>query len=288
MKVYNRKKDMFTIKEFSKHVGISPSALRHYDAIGAFVAAERGDGSKNSYRFYSPRQITTAKMIRVLREIDVPLDEIIELNETRTPEKVLKVLNKYGNNISERVSLLQETLSVIGVITGLLNEAISANESEIIIKDLPKRQILLGERADYTGETGFMREYLQFCESYHITKLNMSFPIGGYWDDFQAFLNESTRPERFFSLDPNGKTTWEGGLSLIGYTRGYYGQTNDLPERMEAFANKHDLLFCGPVYNLYVADEISVANSDDYLLQMTVPVSISRHTNEYRKGRNFK
>ena len=38
------------------------------------------------------------------------------------------------------------------------------------------------------------------------------------------------------------------GLYLTGYTRGYYGHVNDLPERMSAFAEKHDLVFTRPVY----------------------------------------
>jgi len=280
--------DMLTIKEFAKYVGITTSALRHYDKVGAFEAAERGDGSSNTYRFYSPVQITTAKMVRVLREAGVPLNTIIELKDNRTPEMVLKLLNKHSNLIAEKVRMLQETISVIDIFSGLINEAVSANENDITVATVPKRQIILGKRTDYIGETGFMREFLQFCNDSHIPRLNMSFPIGGFWNSMDDFLLESTRPEQFFSLDPNGQSTWESNLSLIGYTRGYYGQTNDLPERMVAYAEKNGLAFNGPVYNIYVSDEISVADPSQYLLQVSASVTKERKVNKTRSVGNFE
>ena len=273
----NLKGDYLTITEFAKYVGISPSALRHYDKVGAFVAAKHGVELENNYRYYSPLQITYAKMIRVLREIGVPLIKIKKLNKHRTPGKVLKLLHTYENEIAGEIRRLRETASVISTFTELLNKAISITENELSIVELPKRRILLGNEAEYTGEIGFMREFINFCNGEYNQKLNMSYPIGGYWEGMDSFIQDSTRPQRFFSLDPKGKQKWESGLHIVGYTRGYYGTTNDLTERVIEYADKNGLAFNGSVYNLYLTDEISESDPDQYLLEMSVSVKEIRN-----------
>jgi hypothetical protein len=92
----------------------------------------------------------------------------------------------------------------------------------------------------------------------------------------EAFLGEPSRPVRFFALDPKGNEQKTGGLYLVGYTRGYYGKTNDLPERMAAAAKEKGLVFNGPVYNLYLFDEFSTSDPEQYLLQVSASVKETR------------
>lgn len=63
-----------TISEFARAVGLAPSALRFYDDCGLLPPAEV-DGT-NGYRYYSPSQQPRARLLRDLREIDLPLAEV--------------------------------------------------------------------------------------------------------------------------------------------------------------------------------------------------------------------
>jgi DNA polymerase-3 subunit beta len=65
---------MLTISEFARLVGLAPSALRFYDDCGLLPPASV-DGT-NGYRYYSPAQQTRARLLRDLREIDLPLAEV--------------------------------------------------------------------------------------------------------------------------------------------------------------------------------------------------------------------
>jgi len=82
-------------------------------------------------------------------------------------------------------------------------------------------------------------------------------------------------------------------LFLTGYTRGYYGQTNDLPKRMasfakkKSFAKKNGLMFNGPVYNLYLFDEMSITDPEQYLLQVTASVKEMRRVPSRRPIRRL-
>ena len=272
----NWEKDFLSIKEFAEIVGITAVALRYYDEIGIFLPAKHGDEYKNKYRYYAPMQITTVKMIRVLTEIGVPLKEIKGLTKSRTPESMIKLLSRYKDKVAEKIRFLQEIISVIGTFIELLNEGMSVTESEISVTEMPEKRIILGDRTDFSGSSEFYGEYIRFCNTPHEPKINPSYPVGGYWESMAVFLDEPSHPMRFFSLDPKGNERRAAGLYLNGYTRGYYGHTNDLPERMTVFAKKNGLVFTGAVYNTYLFDEISIADPEQYLLQVSASVTETR------------
>jgi DNA-binding transcriptional MerR regulator len=278
-------KEFLCIKEFAELIGMTVPTLRFYDRIGIFTPAKRGIGHENRYRYYSPNQITTVKMIRVLTDIGVPLKTIKELTHDRTPEKIFWLLSKYKNKVSGEISFWQEANSVISTFMDLLNEALCVAETELSVAEMPKKGIILSDIIGNGGESGLIKELMHFCRSQHEPKPNMSFPIGTFFENMEVFLKEPSRPTRLFSLDPKGHERKESGLYLIGYTRGYYGQTNNLPKQMVEFAKTQGLVFTGPVYNLYLSDEISEIDPEQYLLQVSVPVKETRRSFSPRQRR---
>ena len=281
-------KNFLTIKEFAKLVGMKKSALQFYDNEGIFLPSKHGVEFENRYRLYSPTQITTVKMIRVLREIGVPLNTIKELKESRTPEKLIKLLTSSKGKVADEIKFLQEVLSVVSVFLDNLNEGICATESEITVSEKPEKPIILGDENDYSGSVAFYREFTRFCNAAHDPTINTSYPIGAYWSSMDAFLNAPSLPMRFYTPDPKGNDKKAAGLYLIGYTRGYYGNVNDLPERMTAFAKKNDLVFTGPVYGTCLFDELSVVDPDQYLFQVSASVMETRRVPSRRPQLRMK
>lgn len=282
----NMRNDYLSISEFAEMVGMTVQALRRYDQRGIFPPAARGEGPASKYRYYAPTQITSIKMIRTLTEIGVPLDTIKELANSRTPETLIKVLSKYMNLVTDEIYYLQEVSSVIHTFCELLYLGMSITEKDFSVSVMPERHIILGSQNDFSGSNRFFREYTRFCQEPHIPKLNLSYPIGGFFDSMDVFRTRPAKPTRFYSLDPKGQQTIEGGLYLTGYTRGYYGQTNGLPEKMWAFAKRNGLVFKGPVYNIYLYDELSMTESAEYLLQVSAAVMETRRIPSRRPYRH--
>jgi DNA-binding transcriptional MerR regulator len=280
--------DYLSIGEFARIVGITPNSLRVYDNKGIFSPVARGNGLENDYRYYAPMQITTIKMIRVLTKIGVPHSTIRELATGRTPEKLITLLRKQKEELAGEIRFLREAHSVIAMFLDFITEGLLAEETEIFVREGPERQIVLGEPNEYGNSEGFHGAFARFCTARHTPELNLSYPIGGYFDSMERFLAAPSRPARFFSHDPAGKEIISGGLYLTGYTRGYYGQTNGLPERMAAYADKNGLTFTGPVYNTYLLDELSMADTEQYLLQVSASVSEARRDPMTRIRRRSK
>ena len=278
-------KDYMFIDEFAKLSGTTAPTLRNYEKKGVFMPARRGIELGGKYRLYSPTQITAIKMIRALVEIGISLETIKELEQNRSPEKLLKLLSKNRSEVAADLRFLQEVHSVIETFMELLNEGMSATESEIIVSLMPEKRIILGGENDFAEGECFSWEFTRFCNELHEPKLNMSFPVGAYWDSMPAFLDEPSQSKRFFSIDPKGHERKAAGLYMIGYTRGRYGQTNDLPERMKAFAKKNGLEYNGPVYQIYLFDETSILDPGQYLSQISVSVRETRRSS-FRRSRN--
>ena len=87
--------DLLPIGRFSKATRLSVKALRHYDELGllrpAFVDPSSG------YRYYRPAQANQAEAIRILRSLEMPLEEIAELLAAGGGELVAKRLPSTGN-----------------------------------------------------------------------------------------------------------------------------------------------------------------------------------------------
>jgi DNA-binding transcriptional MerR regulator len=69
--------DLFTIGEFSRTTHLSVKALRHYHDVGLLepVAVDPTTG----YRAYSVAQVPAAQVIRRLRDLEMPLDQVREV-----------------------------------------------------------------------------------------------------------------------------------------------------------------------------------------------------------------
>jgi len=62
------------IGRFARLTGLTVKALRHYDEIGLLRPA--GVDPESGYRSYEPEQTERAETIRMLRQLEVPLDDI--------------------------------------------------------------------------------------------------------------------------------------------------------------------------------------------------------------------
>ena len=63
-----------SIGDFSRMTYLSVKALRHYHDVGVLTPAEVDPSS--GYRFYAPSQVGLAQMIRRLRDLGMPLEEV--------------------------------------------------------------------------------------------------------------------------------------------------------------------------------------------------------------------
>jgi len=260
---------LLTSGEFSQMTGVPVSTLIYYDRKGLFHPAKRGE---NDFRYYSYFQMITIKLINVLKTCGVPLKTIKAVMKDRSPEVLLELLLKKEKEIPKELERLHEAIKVIHVFANNLCEGLSAETDHITTKFRTEERYSLGIENDFSGDETFYGGFIRYCRDAKKKGRNMCYPVGGWWSSMDAFMKNSVRPERFFSLDPDGEHRKPAGRYLIGNTQAFYGEINDLPEKIIKYAAENNLKFDGPVFNIFLLDEISTLNPDQYLLQASVMV----------------
>jgi DNA-binding transcriptional MerR regulator len=261
---------LVSVKEFSEFTGLKQSVLRYYDSIGLFKPIERGE---NNYRYYSLAQIQTIKLIETLRSLKIPLQRIKEIMDSRDPESMTEILTEYELQLNNDLRALQESFALVHMLRTLMQSGLSQDEEGFCVRFMEESRIALGPINDFHPNEEYHRSYSNYYRSARNLRVNLSYPIGGYFDTIEEFMKTPSQPKRYFSLDPNGLDIKEAGNYLLGYTRGDYGQMNDLPARIEAYMKENNIVRAGPVYQTYLLNEVCIQNPRLYLQQIAIRVS---------------
>lgn len=271
---------VLTIKEFSKLAGVHQTTLRYYDDIGLLLPAKRGD--ENNYRYYTLFQLTTLKLITVLVSLGVPLSVIQEMVKGRTPESVIEMISRQESILDRKLHELQAAYSVLHTFRKNMQNGLTGKAGEIRLEDMEDTHLVLGPENRFKSEDeSFHENFLNFCHSANEYRVNLDYPIGGYHYNMASFLDNANHPDKFFSLDPLGNCTREAGKYLVGYNGGYDGDFRELARRMAAYAQENELEFVGPVYVVYLLDEISIKEPERYLARISVHVKKKKES--YRR-----
>lgn len=103
-----RNDELVPIGHFARLSGLSIHALRHYDDVGLLTPADVDPVS--GYRRYRREQVRLARLIRSLRWIDLPVEEIRSVLATTDTDAVRAVLDRHRSRLEHRHDLLTAQL----------------------------------------------------------------------------------------------------------------------------------------------------------------------------------
>ena len=98
---------LLSIGQFAHAAGLTAKALRHYDAVGLLTPAVVDAG--NGYRRYHVDQVAAARLIRRLRDLELPVAEVrrlLDLYEDN-PDALAAELRAHRRRLESRVVRLQ-------------------------------------------------------------------------------------------------------------------------------------------------------------------------------------
>jgi len=266
--------DTLSIQEFSKVSNVESSTLRYWDEIELFSPLMRNP--ENNYRHYSSAQLLALNFVTTLSTLDIPLKTIAELRDKRDPEEFLEILERLEKRMDMEMRDLRQRYSIIHARRELIKMGMRVDESSISVVPLGAREMIVWPRNEYKEGDSFLQpltKHIHDTGEYHI---NLSFPVAGRHDNMESFLKGPGRPDNFVSIDPIGTYIRKAGDYLVGFARGYYGELGDLPERMDKHAKENDLTLTGPVFTMYLHEEISTSDPSQYLAKCSVAIGKKR------------
>lgn len=99
---------MLTIGAFARRSRLSPKALRLYDRLGVLTPAEVDE--ENGYRRYRESQLEAARLVAMLRRLDMPLARVAEILAAPA-ERRSELLTEYWEAVERRSASQRELVA---------------------------------------------------------------------------------------------------------------------------------------------------------------------------------
>ena len=272
-----KRKDFFSISDFAKFARTTRDTLLYYDKIGLLSPVSRGE---NNYRFYSYRQLSVINLIRTLQILGMPLNEIMSLNNKRTPDLIESALENQITRIDEKVNELVRARKLLQLFKTTIHSHLGIDETVIKMQYQPEEAIILGEPNEYSGNRNDYDALFSFYSSCSkkYPDLDMNYPVWALFSEERIRCRDWVWPDRFYFYNPEGHEKKPGGLYVVGYTRGGYGQSHELYVRLLDYIDSNNLEICGPAYEEYPLNEICILEEKDYLMCIMITVKLREKT----------
>jgi DNA-binding transcriptional MerR regulator/catechol 2,3-dioxygenase-like lactoylglutathione lyase family enzyme len=166
-------RELLSIGEFSVKTGLSIPALRHYDEVDLLRPARVDPGT--GYRRYRLDQAAQATLIRHLRSVDVPLDQIRTMLADQSGPGAAAVLHAHRERLLERAHAIQRLAQTLGRHYEKGTDMAIVKEDRVVQVTVPARDVEATVRF-YTAAFGL--EYDQSIASFQF----------GAWESDSFFL----------------------------------------------------------------------------------------------------
>lgn len=269
------RRDLYSIGDFSQMSRLSVKALRLYDEQGLFKPGYTDP--KSGYRYYSSAQLPEANMIRKLRSLELPLEDIRRFLKSRDAGEQKALLEKHREMMERR---LNEYGSIIAEIERLTEGKGDEMERKIETKELVDQPVLgvrfktslksigndlgkaYGAIFTYVGKSGAQLSGPAFA-IYH----DMEYKEEDL--DVEAGVPvESPQPG-----DENVVgSVLPGGKAASTMHAGPYEEIGDAYQAMMLWIRDQGLKPAGPCREVYLVGPQQGGNPEDYRTEILCPV----------------
>ncbi len=259
-----RDPQLMSIGRFSETTRLSVKALRLYDQQGLLVP-EHVDTS-NGYRYYGPAQVPRAEAIRVLRGMDMPLEEIGRVLDAN-PENRDRLMGQHLKRLETNLTDLQQKLSAFAE---LVEGKKALMPYEVSIKEVPDTQVAAVEKETDLGRVGAaigegFGAIMGVIGPAGIT------PTGAPFVVYHDVIDEETPgkiemcipvPAAFDDAGPVSSKKLEGGEVASTLHKGAYHEISAAYHAVSSWMSDNGYQPAAPPAEVYLNDPSEVSESD--------------------------
>ena len=272
----------FSIAEFAEFARTTRDTLLHYDKIGLLASETRG---KNDYRLYSTRQLAVVNFIRTCLALGMTLADIKRIKADRTPKLMDELLGEQVKRIGVKIEEWVRAQKLLSSLKDNIQSVFHVDEKAITVQFVPAQAVIFGEPNDYSaGRTDYdaLLSFYRSCKRKY-PDMDLNYPVWAEFSEERIRRKDWVWPDRYYFYNPEGTDCKPAALYAIGYTRGGYGQSAQLYEKMLDYIDANGFEICGPAYEEYPLNEFCIAEDKNYLIRLMVIVR-ERGTDLFRKA----
>ena len=268
-----KKGKLLTIGQFAALHGINKKTLMWYDEIGLFHPSFIHPG--NGYRYYSYYQSAILETILLLRELDVPIDEIQAFMKNRSAASMEQLLQEKIEDLDRSMAHMRAVRKTLPYHRQNMQTLLTMDLSEITIVQKKERSLVA---VDINRDTTFEKQVEMITaetKKYQLRRLHDasygtmiavdSLQRGDFEDYSKLFI------EIPFSIKKDGLHIQPAG----GYVRAFYRDAAESPvlcyQRIFDYVEKHGLALSGFSYEVIINDNV-IERVEDALVQIEISV----------------
>lgn len=265
---------LISIGNFSRASQLTVKALRLYDEQG--ILRPGYTDPQSGYRYYSSAQLGEARLIRMLRSLEMSLEDIRAFLREKDPLAREELLVRHRRKMERKLEDYRSIISSIEHLTGGKGETMAAVE----IKEFPEQNAIT-----VRFKTSIKNIGMDLGKSYasvftHIGKVGgqpVGPPFAVYHD--QEFKEDDVDVEAGAPVAgplPGGEgvnsTVLPGGTFASTLHAGSYESIGEAYERIMAWISENGYRPSGPCRELYLTDPNAVKDPADNRTEILFPV----------------
>lgn len=271
----NKQNEYLSTGEFANLCEIPKHVLFHYDDIGLFKPEITND---NGYRYYSFRQYDAFSIIISLKNLGMPLKEIKEFMDNRTPESLIELLNQKNKDISQEIERLKQINQEIKSLSKLTEETLAIkqkyNKIEIVDKEdlyAFKSNNMYKEENEYFSD--FISSLIKFRKSSNSNTIDFLGAILGIDDildkRFNSFSNLFIKNK---IIEDQYSLIRKSGTYIQVYYKGSYRDVSKMYSKIIEYAKENNIILGKQIFEEYLIFEVATKDKNEYVTLITVEV----------------
>ena len=207
----NQPKELFPIGAFANLTRLSFKALRLYDQLG--ILQPHHIDPQSGYRYYGPDQLASARMIRVMREMDMPLATIRQVLETVSADaaSALEIESLIQEYVAMRERQVEQIRGQVHQLVQIIHQEVKPMSLKVDIKEIAPQQVLSITSRVKVGKLdtvikGSLDAFQKLLEEQNVKSSNLPFGI------FHGQINEQEDGPIEVCLPVDGKIKGKGDV----------------------------------------------------------------------------
>lgn len=272
----------FTTGEFARLCHVTKHTLFHYDDIGIFSPEYVGE---NGYRYYSIYQMDVFKIITELRSLGMPLREIKNYLQERTPKKLFDLLSEQNRKLEEKLRRLQLTRCFLEEKYHQTEEAIEAPYGTVFMRRLPASPILISRLLTDLDKDDFVAAFTEhigdsqnvYCHSTYCG-IKTRAMVEADPEDYAYYYMKPVMPDDLDDL-MNRQLPWSErpeGDYLVTLHKGDYSSLRAPYRLLLKYSADHGLTLDDYFYEEELLDHMAVREYSEHVTKVMVRILPTR------------
>lgn len=258
-----------TTAQFARLHGVNKRTLHYYDEIGLFRPLTKAE---NNYRYYDISQSMDFEYIRMLKELNMSIEEIEQYRNHPSPGHFLALAEAKEKELNEEIQRLQRIQKILQAKKEQIRLCEALQEQEIRLEKCSSERILVIPY-DFADDD-LPRLFMHLKHTWKIEQIRMG--IGSFISLDKVYSLNFARYDGIYTIaldDPSesGSMIKPEGTYLCGYQKGTWDQLTGMYKKMIDYAKKQHLTLTGYAYETGLNDFV-ISSPEDYVTKIMIRV----------------